>query len=71
MVQAVATGCRHHWVLTEPRDEIIYAVCKLCQASRRFPARLELTERFDDYRELAMSSEPFSGSIYELREEEQ
>ncbi len=71
MVQAVATGCRHHWVLTEPRDEVIYAVCKLCQASRRFPARLELTERFDDYRELAVSSEPFPCSFYESLEEEQ
>lgn len=54
MEQTAIGMCRHHWVLTDPHDDVIDAVCKRCRARREYPARLENTERFDDYRELTM-----------------
>ncbi len=70
MVQAATRACQHHWVLSEPRDEVIYAVCKLCSATRQYPARLETAERFDDYKELATSSQPLLVSLYESVKED-
>jgi hypothetical protein len=52
--QTAVRLCQHHWVLAEPHDEVINAVCKICRAKRDYPARLETTERFDDYQELTM-----------------
>ncbi len=54
MEQTAISICQHHWVLTEPHNDVIDAVCKRCRARREYPARLETTERFDDYQELTM-----------------
>ncbi|MGA2286469.1 MAG: hypothetical protein ABSG55_09395 [Dehalococcoidia bacterium] len=54
MEQIAVRLCQHHWVLTEPHNEVINAVCKICRARRDYPARLEMTDRFDDYQELTM-----------------
>lgn len=62
-MQTVVEECRHHWVLTEPRDDVIGAVCKRCHAKRSYPARLEMTERFDDYQELTAHGEPISSTL--------
>ena len=56
MEQTTISLCQHHWVLTEPHDDVIDAVCKRCRARREYPARLETTERFDDYQELTVGS---------------
>ncbi len=48
----MATPCRHHWLLSQPRDDIIVGRCKLCTQERWFPARLEDTERSTDYLDL-------------------
>jgi len=65
VVETATRGCQHHWVLSEPRDDVIDALCKRCNATRRYPARLEMTERFDDYRELVASNQPLPRSLYE------
>lgn len=65
MVQAAVGECQHHWILGEPRDGLIDAVCRRCNARRSYPARLELLERFDDYRELAVESEPIQQWRYQ------
>jgi hypothetical protein len=53
MVQAVAASCRHHWLLSEPRQGVIFGVCKHCRATRQYPARLEDTDRYYDYQDLS------------------
>jgi hypothetical protein len=65
VVQTAIKECKHHWVLSDPRDDVIDAVCKRCSATRRYPARLEMFDRFDDYRELVASSQPLPRSLYE------
>jgi hypothetical protein len=63
--QTAVSECRHHWVLGEPRDGLIDAVCKNCNARRFYTDRLELVERFDDYRELTAASEPIQEWRYQ------
>lgn len=46
-------GCVHHWDLSDPKGSLIAGRCRRCGATRTFPAMLESTQRFDDYRELA------------------
>lgn len=70
MVRAATKECQHHWVLSEPRDEVIHASCKRCKATRRYPARLEMIERFDDYQELVTASQPLPRSLCESFGEE-
>lgn len=69
LTQTVVEECRHHWVLTEPRDDVIDAVCKRCRARRSYPAQLEMTERFDDYQELTTRGEPISTLRFSAVEE--
>ena len=71
MEQTTISICQHHWVLTEPHDDVIHAVCKLCRAHREYPARLETTERFDDYQELTMGGPKTLSTIYGPLDEEQ
>ena len=71
MEQTATSICQHHWVLTEPHDDVIHAVCKLCRAHREYPARLEDTERFDDYQELTMGGPKTLSTIYGPLDEEQ
>jgi hypothetical protein len=68
--QTVISICQHHWVLTDPHDDVIDAVCKLCRARREYPARLETTERFDDYQELTMGGPATLSAIYAPLDEE-
>ena len=70
MEQRAVTICQHHWVLTEPHDDVISAVCKICGADREYPARLEATERFDDYQELTMGGPATLSTIYGPLDEE-
>lgn len=65
MAQTAVRQCRHHWVLSEPRNGSIEAVCRRCNARRRYSDRLELVERFDDYRELTAESEPIQQWRYQ------
>jgi hypothetical protein len=70
--QTTISLCQHHWVLTEPHNDVIDAVCKRCSAQREYPARLEATERFDDYQELTVGTvggKPLS-TIYRPPDEE-
>jgi len=69
MAEAVATSCRHHWVLSEPRKGVISGVCKRCRAVRYYPARLEETDRCYDYQDLAGEARPLRTPIYETRDE--
>jgi hypothetical protein len=62
--QTAVNICQHHWVLTDPHDDVIDAVCKRCRARREYPARLEDTERFDDYQELTMDRSKTLSTIY-------
>jgi hypothetical protein len=50
---------------------VIDAVCKRCRARREYPARLETTERFDDYQELTMGGSRPLSTIYGPLDEEQ
>lgn len=38
---APATQCRHHWLLGQPQDGSIEALCRLCGATRLYPAVLD------------------------------
>jgi len=58
-------------VLTDPHNDVIDAVCKLCSARREYPARLEATERFDDYQELTRGCPSTLSTIYGPLDEEQ
>lgn len=69
MVEAVATSCRHHWVLSGPRRGVISGVCKLCRAKRSYPARLEDTDRYYDYQELKSEGRPLVPATHDTREE--
>lgn len=53
MVEATASVCRHHWLLSEPRQDVVHGVCIRCGAQRDYPARPEGSDRYDDYEELA------------------
>jgi hypothetical protein len=69
MVEAVASPCRHHWVLSGPRRGVISGVCKLCRATRDYPARLEDTDRYYDYQELNSEGRPLVPASHDTREE--
>ena len=47
--------CRHYWLLSAPQTDIVVGRCKLCHAERIFPARLEDTDRGNDYMDLRES----------------
>ncbi|MNC95788.1 hypothetical protein D3C83_129870 [compost metagenome] len=49
-------NCVHHWLLGDPAQGTIRGQCRLCRATRTFPASPESTQRFDDYRELTAPS---------------
>ena len=48
----MAPACRHHWLLSAPQNDRVMGRCKRCDLERIYPARLEETDRGDDYREL-------------------
>ena len=48
--------CIHRWVLGEPIEGEIHGQCRLCDATRTYPANPEGNDRFDDYRELTAAS---------------
>ena len=54
--------CVHHWLLGDPMSGRILGRCRRCNATKVFPASLESTERFDDYRELVATSAYYNGS---------
>ncbi len=35
------THCRHHWLLGQPREGRISAVCRICGSTRLYPAVLD------------------------------
>ncbi len=45
-------GCQHHWILGQPQNALIQGRCKKCDRERIFPARLDDTDRANDYLEL-------------------
>jgi hypothetical protein len=53
MIQTRASACRHHWLLSEPRQGIVRGVCKRCGARREYPAYPE-SEMYDDYDDMAL-----------------
>lgn len=54
--RARRSSCVHRWVLGEPNEGRIRARCRLCEATRIYPAVPEGNDRFDDYRELTAAS---------------
>ena len=50
----MAPACRHHWLLSAPQNDRVIGRCKRCDLERIYPARLEETDRGDDYRELVL-----------------
>ena len=56
-------SCVHHWLLSEPTDGWVTGECRRCQATRRYPASPESTDRFDDYRELTAASSYGQGRL--------
>lgn len=69
MAEAVVTSCRHHWLLSEPREGVISGVCKRCRATRNYPARLEDTDRYYDYQDLSGEDRPLLPVAHDAREE--
>jgi hypothetical protein len=65
LAHTAVSECKHHWLLGEPRNGLIDAVCRRCRARRSYSDRLELVERFDDYRELTAESEPIQQWRYQ------
>jgi hypothetical protein len=61
IVDEDAPHCVHHWVLGEPVSGVILGRCKLCSATRAYPATPESGQRFDDYRELTSTDAYYSG----------
>lgn len=53
VIQTRASGCRHHWLLSEPRQGVVRGVCKRCGARREYPAYPEWGELYEDYDEVA------------------
>ena len=53
MVERTKAVCRHHWLLSEPRQDVVRGVCMRCGAQRDYPAGLEEPARYDDYEQLA------------------
>jgi hypothetical protein len=54
MAEALMTAsCVHYWVLGAPGDEVIEGRCKLCGASREYPASVELATKAAADREAA------------------
>lgn len=45
-------NCQHHWLLTPPQQDVVVGRCKRCNRERMFPARLEDTDRSNDYLDL-------------------
>jgi hypothetical protein len=56
MVGATTSVCQHHWLLSEPHQDVVHGTCIRCGAQRDYPARPEGSERYDDYEELARPS---------------
>lgn len=48
----MAKICRHYWLLAAPEGDLVLGRCRDCQAAREFPARLDETERGNDYQEI-------------------
>ena len=44
--------CRHYWLLSPPQGDVVLGRCKLCKRDRVFPARLDETDRSNDYLDL-------------------
>lgn len=54
MAETLTTGtCVHHWVLARPEEEVIRGRCKLCGATREYPASVEGASRLGMYQEAA------------------
>ena len=45
--------CTHHWVLSSPDADIVRGKCKLCGATREYPATTEGASRQGIYDEAA------------------
>ncbi len=57
--------CRHYWLLSPPQSDKVIGHCKRCDSERIFPARLDDTDRSNDYLDLAggsASSRDLAGS---------
>ena len=44
--------CQHYWLLTPPDGDVVRGRCKRCKQERIFPARLDETDRGNDYEDL-------------------
>jgi hypothetical protein len=53
MGEARSGGCRHHWVLSHPEDQVVRGRCKHCGARRDYPASVEGASRQGVYDEAA------------------
>ena len=38
------SDCTHHWILSEPDEDVVRGACKLCGAIRDYPASLEFDQ---------------------------
>lgn len=47
------SACRHHWVLATPDEDVVRGRCKLCGATREYPASLDGASRQGIYAEAA------------------
>lgn len=53
MAEMLTGNCAHHWVLSNPEDDVVRGTCKLCGAVREYPASLEGASRQGVYDEAA------------------
>lgn len=56
VIQTRASACRHHWLLSEPRQGVVQGVCKRCGARREYPAYPEWSELYNGYDEVALTA---------------
>jgi hypothetical protein len=56
VIQTRASTCRHHWLLSEPRQGVVQGVCKRCGARREYPACPDWSELYNDYDEVALAA---------------
>ncbi len=59
--------CRHHWLLSAPQEDVVLGRCKLCHLDRIFPARLEDTDRSNDYMDLTSGGGSSGGGAWRER----
>lgn len=60
MADTIADSCTHHWVLSNPEEDVVRGRCKRCGAEREYPASVEGASRQGVYDEAASLSRSIS-----------